>query len=90
MLHLLYGYAKLAGMDDGVLNVLFTDEDDLKDIAAIRALLGESQINVELMKHAVPLLAGGGNCDEEAFSDICIHDDSNRAGCSVIASCESS
>lgn len=68
-LQLLYGYAKLMSMDAGILNVLFSKEEEQKELADIRNIIQENNIDINLLKVTVPLLLSNGQ-DSEAVHEL--------------------
>ncbi len=51
-----FAYAKLALMNDGVLDVLFTNKADRADVDRVRSVFFERKLDPELLKSGIPIL----------------------------------
>ncbi|MCR4839681.1 MAG: AAA family ATPase, partial [Eubacterium sp.] len=54
---LIGGFAKLISMDQGVLDTLFSSEEEKADLQAIHTIMEEYEIDVNLLKQGAPLLS---------------------------------
>ena len=63
-LRLLFGFARLATMNDGVLNAMFSQENDRNEIKKIREALEENDLDLELIKTCVATMS-----DEEIIRE---------------------
>jgi len=64
ILHILFAYAKLASMNEGVLNVLFPEKEEQLELAEINKLLRHSDVDLELLKQGAPLVLEYSNINE--------------------------
>ena len=74
-----FGYAKLILMNETVLNGMFTDPADLKDIEDIKAIFKRETLDPELIKAGVPLLRGYRSEKNKQGRDIPAINDDNPA-----------
>ena len=65
VLDIIYGYARLISMDKNVLNVLFAEESEQKDLANISSIIEKNNIDVELLKQAAPFFHSNGAKSED-------------------------
>ncbi len=62
--HLLYGYIKVTSMSDVVLQTIYEDDEDKRELQKVRAILDKSGLDLNLTKTALPLI-----WNSRAFSD---------------------
>ena len=65
----LFGYAQLILMDEGILNEIFKDEADQKELQEIKAIFAKTGIDPKLLKTGAPLIHDSEDVDKRVKAD---------------------